>query len=737
MIHELAAALDVPGFGTQLAEIAERGRGLGLHVIASTRRPLAVAAPAPPVAFTTRIALRLDDPADAVAATGSPDAAALPGIVGRGVLVTEDGTPSELQAATVIAEPDDDTVDDMFGSHRIDVVPFVLGRDLTSLERRLLWGRDERAATSATPDVRSLVEAIIARGDDRAEVVVQPSLPRRIPFRAFLDDHPGDAVPFALADRPDEQRWDTLWWAPGTNISFIGAPGSGATSLLLTVALGCVERHVVDDVHLYVVANQPQWLNSLAPLPHVGAVVGTDDPERLSRLVTWLDDELERRSRAAEDDDQPGADSPHIVVLVDDVGAALEAVAHHPGLEPIDEPLHRILDTGPDHRISSITTALDERRIGSRHPRTVRLVAQLPDDFAYAAVGIDAEYRPADLPGRAVAVGVEVGSSGDDAQADDAQADDARRRRRRAPMSTRPTTPADVDQADDAPADTAPTDDAPELVEIQIIAPPSPLHGAVTALLTDVGGGPAARPPYRVEPFVVAPPADTLAAGVDFGGHAITVGIGRNRGTGGIATLQLTGNAPTLVLGEDEAACTEVLCALAEVARAAAELADEELTICALADRDSRLARSSAVDRTADPTDLAAWVEQITAIPGRRLVLIDEAGRYTDPKVADLVADRDADLLCVIAGRGIDLRSPLHWLTKFPQPQQALLLRPSPVDADVLGVTLPGPVEAPTARGGLTAPMRRDRPYLVVDGEWTPVAPLVPSTTVDTTRKER
>jgi S-DNA-T family DNA segregation ATPase FtsK/SpoIIIE len=76
VIDELTSlARELPDFTTRLANIAQRGRSLGIHVIMSTRRPSASASSAIGGASSVRIALRLTEPGDSAAVIEQPDAA--------------------------------------------------------------------------------------------------------------------------------------------------------------------------------------------------------------------------------------------------------------------------------------------------------------------------------------------------------------------------------------------------------------------------------------------------------------------------------------------------------------------------------------------------------------------------------------------------------------------------------------------------------------------------------------
>jgi hypothetical protein len=175
------------------------------------------------------------------------------------------------------------------------VSPFVIGRELTPLEHRLV------VATSTDLTLDDLLAA-----------------------------HPGDGVPFALTDTGDEHDPIVRWWVPGAPLH---VDGPGAAALLPTLAIGVADRCSADDVHLYVATSQPGRLAPLAALPHLGGFVDTSDPRQVDALVTVFDAELVRRASSSTDSPAPtSADTPAVapaamVLLTDDPDAFGDTLA--------------------------------------------------------------------------------------------------------------------------------------------------------------------------------------------------------------------------------------------------------------------------------------------------------------------------------------------------------------------------------------------------------------------------
>lgn len=107
VVDEFAAMLaDYPDLHGLFADIASRGRSLGVHLVLCTQRPAAVARDAVLANTDLRISLRVNNRQDSTAVIGS-DAAALVsrGLPGRAFISIAGGEPAVVQAA--LAGPDD------------------------------------------------------------------------------------------------------------------------------------------------------------------------------------------------------------------------------------------------------------------------------------------------------------------------------------------------------------------------------------------------------------------------------------------------------------------------------------------------------------------------------------------------------------------------------------------------------------------------------------------------------
>ena len=175
--------------------------------------------------------------------------------------------------------------------------------------------------------VVEITAAAVAVEQARTRRLSPEPLPHVVDPRRLTTEHPGGGVPFALVDLPDQQRQQIRWWEPGVDGSLLiyGADGAGTSAVLASLAVGAAERYPADDFHLYVI--DAGALAPLVALPHTGAVVRHDDVDRIARLVRLVGAEIDSRNSTSDGGRRRAVTSnrgsliPHVVVMIDDVGA--------------------------------------------------------------------------------------------------------------------------------------------------------------------------------------------------------------------------------------------------------------------------------------------------------------------------------------------------------------------------------------------------------------------------------
>ena len=196
VVDEFAAMVALlPDLHALFADIAARGRSLGVHLILGTQRPAGVVRDAVLANSGLRVSLRVNNRSDSTAVIGDDSAASLPaGRRGRAMLSAAGAEPVEVQVA--IAAP---------------------------------------------ADVRSAAERWTTPADRRVRRPWLEPLPLRVPFTRVRVAAPGPGhLPFALADRPHEQSQPVIGYSPAAHghLLVLGAGRSGKSTLICTLLAG-------------------------------------------------------------------------------------------------------------------------------------------------------------------------------------------------------------------------------------------------------------------------------------------------------------------------------------------------------------------------------------------------------------------------------------------------------------------------------------------------------------------
>ena len=351
VIDEFAALVaEQPNFLHALVGVAQRGRSLGVHLLLATQRPNGVISDDIRANTNLRLALRLQDTADANDVVGIPAPAMLPrGLPGRAVMR--------------------------------------LGADdhLTFQTARCTGTMHGGGETELQALVRSICEAARLAGAPRPPAPWQPALPTELTRKQVGDDAIG------LIDDPDHQRMLPLRWTPADgHLLITGSPGAGVTSALYTLA-------TASTVELYVIDGRgSDRLSGLVEHPLCVAVVRLHERERLMRLLYRL--------RTMVRDRLAGESGAPVVLFIDGLDAVrrtlddLDTAAEFDALEEVlaDGEAAGISIVAAVEHVVAVPTSLLAR---CAH----RWVMHLHDAHDGAIVGVNAARVPAPgNPGRLV-----------------------------------------------------------------------------------------------------------------------------------------------------------------------------------------------------------------------------------------------------------------------------------------------------------------------------------------------
>jgi DNA segregation ATPase FtsK/SpoIIIE, S-DNA-T family len=367
-------ARDMPGFGSAVSSIARDGASLGIHLIVATDRPAG--------AFDDEL--------------GRLDVARLEVASRLGELTTRPRARSSLRIAAGPAVELDPVTSRTPSTHppppdAPEIAPFVVGRELTPMERRLARGLHPDAASGPAGAFDGLVMAIARAAAETGRLSARPCVPPPLPdvitLAALLDADLGDDVPWAVADLPDEQRHAVRRWSPssGAGILVTGARGVATSWPIATLTLGAAARVPNDTVRVHVVGDGSGGLDELARLPDVHTCVGVDRLDNVATMLAALAEEVTARHDLPPRARTAGLTPAH-VLMIDDLGGLRLRLRARADLSRAWDDLERILRFGAEVGIAVVATARDRHDLppGLEAPFATRL---LVDDAAGAPTG--------------------------------------------------------------------------------------------------------------------------------------------------------------------------------------------------------------------------------------------------------------------------------------------------------------------------------------------------------------
>lgn len=424
VVDEFASLVDeVPEFVDGVVGIGMRGRSLGVHVVLATQRPGGVVTPELRANVNLRLCLRVTSAADSTDVIDVADAARISRHhPGRAYLRTGHSDLSVLQCAR-IGRPRPGQ--DAHGASSPADPLVVRTRRTTELGGPpRTGGAEPDTGHDGTTDLTVLVAAVRTAAE-QLQVTAPPSpwLPPLPDLVTLADLAPGPraspvAVPLGLADHPDQQLQEPfiLDLEAAGPVVVAGMARSGRSSVLRTLAAALTDHASPADVHLYALDYGGRALAPLAGLPHCGACVDSDEPDRVERLLALLAAEVERRQRILaagghgslreqRATEPPAERLPYLVLLVDQYESFL---ARHMDIDGgrLVEALESLVRRGPAVGLLPVLTT---DASGFRHKLgglvATRLVLRQAEDDHAAVFGLRPRELPRSMPpGRALLV---------------------------------------------------------------------------------------------------------------------------------------------------------------------------------------------------------------------------------------------------------------------------------------------------------------------------------------------
>jgi DNA segregation ATPase FtsK/SpoIIIE, S-DNA-T family len=655
VVDEFAAlAEELPDFVTGLIAIAQRGRSLGVHLVLATQRPGGVVSPEIRANTTLRVALRMSDPAESYDVIGTERAAQLGrDTPGRAILRVGTGM-TDLQTGRVSGPAR------IGSSTEITVTPLGPWRSLPDP------GADDAGISDLQLLVGALRAAATASGRARPGRPWLSPLPIQLSTAQLPRAADRTSIAFGLIDRPDRQLQTPflLDLAAGGSVLFTGAPRSGRTSALLTIALVAAQQLERDELAIYSLDCAGGGLASIGRLPQCGTAAARDDVDLVMRLLDRLEAEVHRRQTwLAERDFSSVAEARSqgqrvalMLLLLDGWDAFVAITEEHDGGRAA-ETLLRLLRAAAAAGLT-IALAGDRTTLSARLAGAVatKLVLNLADRADYAMAGIPARAVPRELPpGRAIrtsdAAEVQLAFVGPAPSG-------AERERTIATIRTRTVAGPGVEGAEHRPIRLRPLPSRICLSQLP----------ALPGLFTIGAAGDAAKA-LSVDLFAGA-------------GRLLVAGPPRSGRSTALATL------------------------LVQAIRVG-------VTVVLAARRGTLLARTADAHGVAVLGPDSAAAEAAVPDDERTLLLVDDSEAFLDTPVGDALATHvrgaPAGLAAVVAANSDDLPLTYRGLAaEVRRSRCALVLQPGPGDGDLVGRRI-------LQRRAVTAP---GRGLVVADAAW-------------------
>lgn len=311
VVDEFQAMIErFPELGSVIADIAARGRSLGVHLVLASQRPNGVVREQVSANCPIRVSLRVMQRADSTAVVGTEAAAAIRADTpGRGIVDVGDGIPVAFQSARV-------------------------GADALARLRAAHAG----TAPSRRPWMDPLPTHLASDELDR--------------IMASVGLEPG-SLGIGLVDLPEQQRHEVLAWTPAADghLLVLGAPGSGRTTALAAIARAAAGQARPPSVVRVEGPRSRQWDTLHAVLARVQRPRPEDD-------LLLLVDDVDAAFRDWPDEYRHAAIDALGTILRDGRRAGVVVAA----------------SAGPAHRLGTLIREAFGRQLHLRHPSRADLV---------------------------------------------------------------------------------------------------------------------------------------------------------------------------------------------------------------------------------------------------------------------------------------------------------------------------------------------------------------------------
>ncbi|XAS68089.1 type VII secretion protein EccCa [Micrococcaceae bacterium Sec5.7] len=288
-----------------LLSIGRIGRSIGIHLLLSSQKVESGMLRGLETYLAYRIALHTNSESESRTVIDVPDAYYLPSAPGHGILKVDTTVFRRFKASYVSGPlPLPDSEEESPATDILPVTAFSLRRpgpqEQTTPARPAPAPSSGSSPAADAPTILSTLVGFSSSAQRSTPPVWLPPLPLAVSLSgtgASLNltsagprlDQPGHLCPaVGVLDDPSRQ-WQGPWHldltARGGNLAVIGAPQSGRSTALRTIAAALALSHTVQEVNLYGIDLLGNSLTGLAALPHSGGMAGRGNREYLRRTI--------------------------------------------------------------------------------------------------------------------------------------------------------------------------------------------------------------------------------------------------------------------------------------------------------------------------------------------------------------------------------------------------------------------------------------------------------------------
>ncbi|MFF5055235.1 FtsK/SpoIIIE domain-containing protein [Micromonospora sp. NPDC000663] len=415
VIDEFASmARELPDFVTGLVNIAQRGRSLGIHLILATQRPNGVVSAEIRANTNLRVALRVTDAGESADVIDAREAASISAAhPGRAYARLGHSSLIPFQTGRIGGRrPRQNPTEAVAAPFLHQVGWFDLGRPAPQRPRAA-------AEVDEATDLSVLVSTI-RQTNDMLGVPAQrrpwlPALPTvsvvDLPDEPPRDERGEPSFAWAVQDLPRSQQQAPMTIDLSTfgHLHIVGAPRSGRSQALRTIASAAASAASVGDLHLYGLDCGNGALLPITRFPHCGAVAQRTDVERADRLLRRLHEEVQRRQRIlgqggfADLTEQRAAAPvaerlPHILLLLDRWEGFMGTLSEHDS-GALTDLVHILMREGASAGVHLIVTG-DHSLLSGRMAGLCeeKVVLRLSDRSDATLAGLNPRKMPENLP---------------------------------------------------------------------------------------------------------------------------------------------------------------------------------------------------------------------------------------------------------------------------------------------------------------------------------------------------